>query len=482
MLDFTGLPKQWLIAPELADDPVAGKRDAFAGWQIAAAQAVPILRLCDAAGAQVGRLIGWVIDGADFHRADGTLTLADGEPPEDRFARLAGRFVMLWRGGDGRVRLREDAAGGLPAIHAPEMRAVGATVTALDQLGTLPVDPDIEAIFDFPARRGFLPFGLTPRRGARRLMPSHELTLDDFITARIWPDSALCTRPELNEVQIARLVDEAAEILRRHLAALLGQGETVLYLSGGNDSRIILAAARGSDRLRAETLGDARTLEVHVAARVARRAGLAHRAVPVLPTADADVAAWLSRSGRMMYDPVTHLATTAVANDPGTQPLTGTGAELTRATNWTAEDAAQPVLDLPRLLARVRMPDDPRIRRAGQDWLDVLPSADAAMALDLAKIEQIHGCWSGAAVYGHPLARPSMSPFSGQRLNTIALALPTSYRLANGFFPDVMRRLWPDLLEVPVNRASGLTRLRFWKSEARHLVPAGVKRALKPLR
>ena len=480
MLDFTDLPKQWLIAPALPDEAVAGKRDAFAGWQIAAAQAVPVLRLCDAEGTEQGRLIGWVIDGAAFHRADATLRLAPGETPEHRFARLAGRFVMLWRDAAGGLRLREDPSGGLPAIHAPELRAIGSTVTALDQLHALPVDPEIEAIFDFPARRGFLPFGLTPRRGAHRLMPSHELSLADFTTARIWPEAAPARlAPEATAAHVA----EAAALLRANMAALLEQGETVLYLSGGHDSRVALAAARGlTARLRAETLGDARALETHVAAQVARAAGIAHRALPLMPCPEPELHAWLVRAGRMMHDPVSRLGPTVCAHDPGTQPLSGTGAEIMRASNWTREDAAADGLGLDRLLARTRMPDHPRIRRAAQDWLAGLPAGDAPLGLDLAKIEQIHGCWSGAAIYGHPLARPSMLPFSGRRLYEIALAMPMEYRLCNGFYHDLMARLWPELGQLPVNRSTGAARLRFWREELRALVPDRVKRAIKPLR
>ena len=480
MLDFTGLPKQWLIAMDLADDPVAGKRDAFAGWQIAAAQAVPILRLCDAAGAETGRLIGWVIDGADFHRADATLRLAPGETPEDRFARLAGRFVMLWRGADGRLRLREDASGGLPAIHAPEMRAVGATVTALDQLRTLPVDPDIEAIFDFPAQRGFLPFGLTPRRGARRLMPSHELTLDDFTTARIWPEAPL-TR--IAPAGIPDHVAEAAELLRTNMAALMGQGETVLYLSGGYDSRLVLAAARGrTASLRAETLGPAGTLDAHLAARLAATAGIAHRCVPVAVDDVGTVAAWLERAGRMMHDQVATMGRTAVAIDPGTQPLSGTGADIVKGTPFAAADATASRLGLERLLEQLNLPDHPLLRTAARDWLDGLGTVDAITVLDLARMEQRHGGWGGAAIYGHLVARPSMLPFSGRRLYEIAMTVPVEYRLRNGFHNDLMAALWPELAGIPVNRAAGVARLRFWRAEAKAVLPGRVKRALKALR
>ena len=480
MLDFTDLPKQWLIAPALPDEAVAGKRDAFAGWQIAAAQAVPVLRLCDAEGTEQGRLIGWVIDGAAFHRADATLRLAPGETPEHRFARLAGRFVMLWRDAAGGLRLREDPSGGLPAIHAPELRAVGSTVTALDQLGALPVDPEIEAIFDFPARRGFLPFGLTPRRGAYRLMPSHELSLADFTTARIWPEAAPARLPP---EAVAAPLDEAAALLRANMAALLGQGETVLYLSGGYDSRLILAAARGmTGALRAETLGASNTLDAHLASRLAAQAGIAHRCVAVALDEGEAVAPWLRRAGRMVNDHVSTMGHTAAAINPGTQPLSGTGADIVKGTPFKVTDAAAEPPDTTKLLHALYLPDHPVLRREAKAWLDGLGAVDMVGALDLARMEQRHGGWAGAAIYGHPVPRPSMQPFSGRRLYEIAMAMPLEYRLRNGFYDDLMARLWPELGQLPVNRSTGAARLRFWREELRALVPDRVKRAIKPLR
>ena len=122
------------------------------------------------------------------------------------------------------------------------------------------------------------------------------------------------------------------------------------------------------------------------------------------------------------------------------------------------------------------------IRRAAQAWIDSLPPMDAAMAIDLAKIEQIHGCWSGAEAYGHPLPFPTLNPFSGQRLNEITLAMPKDYRQSNRMFPVLLRALWPELLDVPINRATGLARLRFWRAEITRMIPANLRRKLKPLR
>lgn len=483
MLDFSDFPKQWVIGFEDLPISIAGKVDKFAGLYIAAAEDVPILQMLNSQGIEVGRLIGWVIEGTKLHHADGVIRLASGETPEMIFVRLAGRFVMLWQSDDGKLLLREDSAGGLPAIYVPKAGLVGATVTLLDTLYPLSVNLDIEAIFDFPKHHGFLPFGLTPRYGARRVMPNHVLDLGNFGVRRVWPVTELCFRKELSEVEIANLVLEAASILRHNVAAILSQGETVLYLSGGYDSRMILAAARGrTDMLRAETLGDARSLDAHVAAHVARYAGIKHSIVSLQTVNATDVKAWLHRSGRMMCDTVSSMGPTIAATSMGTHSLSGTGADIVKGTTFNSSDTKSSGLTVERILTELNLPDHPEIRCAGQAWIDGLMEdcpLGTAMMLDLVRMEQRHGGWGGAAIYGHPVIRPSLQPFSGQRLYEITLAMPTEYRLKKKFYFDLMRELWPELLEVPINRADGAARFLFWKNEVRNALPGSIKRYLK---
>jgi hypothetical protein len=484
MSDFSNLPKQWIISEAPLEPCLGGHEDNFGGFHIQAAAKLPILRLLADGGEDVGRLIGWVIDGQVFHRRSTDILLPAGMTPDALFRTLGGRFVMFWRTREGRIMLREDSAGSLPAVYSEKLRAVASTVTALETLAELEPDPETVAIFDFPASRGFLPFGLTSRIGVTRVTANHALDLGDFSLRRIWPSTAFCVRPDLSEGDLRLRVAEIGQIVRRHMQALLTQGETVLYLSGGHDSRMILAAAKGlPGQLRSETLGTKDGLDCYVSSRVARLAGIPNRAIESVPASRAEVEAWLRRAGYSVYDFVSEAVTTMVANEPPNHPLSGTGSELARATNWKAEDVDGTSVDLDTLLERTRIPATPAVRQAGRNWLDGIPkNADAAMILDLCKIEQIHGCWAGASVYGHPMQLPSIHPFSGQDLTELVLSMPKGYRKQQRFFPDYMAALAPELLDIPVNKAIGLDRLRFWKYELNQAIPNRVKRWIKPFR
>ncbi len=484
MVDFSDFPKQWLITQTQPEPVICGQTDRFENLHIQTAAAVPIVRLVGSDDQDMGRLIGWVIREDTFYRKNADLHLPPGTSAEDIFATLGGRFVMLWKAGDGRILFREDSSGNLPSSYCPTSRAIASSVTLLDVLSPLAQAEDINAIFAFPQRRGFLPFGLTSRQGARRLTPNHALDLTDFSARRIWPTAEFCKRPDQTEAATHDQVQEAAKIVQRHMRAILAQGETVLYLSGGHDSRMVLAAGRENARnLRCETFGEPNCLDMYVSSRVTKLAGVAHRNVVFLPSTRDQVKAWLHRTGYAMYDPVAELVATTIANEPVNNPISGTGSELPRATNWTVDDIGAARIDIGMLLKRIRVPDHPAVRAAGQAWLDSIPAtADAVMVLDLAKIEQVHGCWAGSAVYGHPVALPSIYPFSGQRLSEISLSLPASYRSEARFYRDYMQAVWPELLTIPVNRAVGLDRLRFLRREITRRIPSRIKRWLKPLR
>ena len=339
------------------------------------------------------------------------------------------------------------------------------------------------ALFDFPARRGFLPFGLTAYEGVTRLLPDHRLDLGDWKTERVWPGPEIHAAPLLTEAEARALVPDVAARVRGHVAGVLGDGPGRLYLSGGRDSRMVLAAAREfRDRMTCETMVNESGMDRHVAARVAAAAGVPLVLTPIVPSSREEVADWIRRAGNTLYDPVTELAATARLNDRRMhvpdRHLRRDRAGEQLVGGGSGRAGAQP--------RRPAQPPAPAGRaggaRSGRAWLAGLPPMDATMALDVAKIEQIHGCWAAVSVYGHMTAWPSLSPFANRRIYETALRLPKEYKFGQGFYADFMKAAWPELLEVPVNRVTGIERLRHPKEELKKMLPVKLKRWLKPMR
>lgn len=474
---FDALPKQWILTPG-APRIAGGHAADFAGWTLTAAPHVPLCPLLRA-GQPVGLLVGWIVFGGRLVTDSGPLELGAGAGPATLRA-CSGRFAFLFDAGDGPA-LHLDAAGLLPAVFDRSTGTIASTPAMLSTERPLTRDAAAWAVFDFPARKGFLPFGLTPWQGVERLLPNHALRLADLSVVRTWPGPGASFEDGI--------ADPAAAVagLGRHVTetvgAILSTGPTTLNLSGGCDSRMVLAAARPwAERLRAETFEARDRVDAFLAARVAARAGIAHRVVAHVPPTDADLGGWLDRTGWCLHEAVTHHVATVRANDPGWFPLTGTCAEILRASNWAETDLGEAELPLELLLARLRLPPAPVIADAAGRWLAGLPPMRRTAALDVAKIEIIHGCWAAPGVHGHDIRWPSLHPLADGVVFDTALALPEPYKLANRAFSDFVGALWPALMEVPVNKVTGLDRLRFPSETLRKLLPTGVKRLLKPYR
>ena len=188
MIDFRGLPKQWLLC---RSDPGrvqgAGPVVKFAGLHVVRAPGVPLVTFRPVKGPDA-LAIGWVIYGDVLHREDVQIDLSPGQSIENLFSTLGGRFVLIAHEGEN-LMLREDATGNLPACYMPKTGIVASTPAALARLVSLAQDPEIEAVFAFPKSRGFMPFGLTPYRDVFRVTANHALNMASMDTARIWPVS-----------------------------------------------------------------------------------------------------------------------------------------------------------------------------------------------------------------------------------------------------------------------------------------------------
>ena len=482
MSPFDAYPKQWLIARTVPSGCVAEAE--LDGWKIMRAPGVPLIRLLDANGTPCGFLIGWVIRGGDWILDGGSLSLESGERPDDALEHACGRFVWLWKEG-AHLRIGLDAGGLLPAVWSTELGAIASTPTVLGLLGPVRSDAALEAVFAFPKRRGFFPFGLTSWQGISRLLPNHELDLETMESVRTWPPRPIVKLAADDAAGFERALDEIVSLVQPVVEAIVrrGRGRAILYLSAGHDSRMTLAACRDvRDEMICETIGSHRSFEVMLARRVAEAAGVRHQNLEIVPPTDADIDAWLHRTGRCIYDPVTRLVATVVRHDRGYHAITGSCAEILRASNWSKEDPAQDVIDLATLLKRIRMPGQGGIAEAGAAWMGELPELKRTDLLDIAKIEMIYGCWAGPSVYGHPIDHPSMHPFNIRRIYALSLTLPDTAKLSGKVYRAFVQRLWPELLKVPVNRATGLDRLRYPKEELQRMMPKKLKQLIKPFR
>lgn len=465
------LRKHFRIAPaDALDCPAGWSSDRVQGFDVQRGGDLRLYPLSEGQGA----LLGWVIGGAEGIYPDGTVL--EGPGATESYAQwshsLSGRYVCLLEG-----KLYTDAGGLLGAVYAPSLRSVAATPTLIPDAED---DAELIAVFGVPEHHGWYPFGLTPKRGVKRLMPNFALDLEDFTIQRYWPGAAQDTGQE------DAVLEDIASAITAGITGLANWPKIAAHLTAGYDSRMILAAAWPlRHKINFVTIGGipgtGSDLDAGMAKRLADQFGLTHEIRPFVPPESGDVAIWYERTGYCISDHVTKLTSTLRRWDQEEVQIGGTAGEVARAFYWDASDIGCAAPDVSELVRRLGQPDVPAVRAAAAEWLASLPPLSAPLLWDIAYIEQRLGCWGGPSVYGAGQPVPSLVPFNTREIFGAMLRLPEAYRAGGQFPVDLMRRADTELLKLPFNRPVGLDILRDPKGWAKAVLPKSVKMRLKEI-
>lgn len=243
-------------------------------------EGLPVTTLLDESGRECGVILGFLIDPVRRNMPDTSWQASvafDPSAPE-RFAlaalrALAGRFLLIITASRD-VQIYPDVAAQLPCVLDRESGDAGSSAYAL---------LDDEAYEDRLDRvlynrlgvngEGWFPAGLTAHRGIERLLPGHVLDVAQGRIRRFWPIAAI---PPCGDPQA--VVTEMIDLVRAQTEALLmGDKRVTFALTGGKDTRVLLACARPYlDRISFVTVtGDGRHHNDTVIARmIAEKFGL----------------------------------------------------------------------------------------------------------------------------------------------------------------------------------------------------------------
>ncbi|PCJ74377.1 MAG: hypothetical protein COA53_10110 [Rhodobacteraceae bacterium] len=228
---------------------------------------LPVCEIMNQAGEQIGLILGYAVDRYGM-LIKGAVSVTLPNNTADAIAAiqgfltgLAGRYVVLVHlfGFNTVSRIYPDTASSLSFVYDPKTKIVASSLL-------LCLNRDIEPneCFGLPASiysckdlRPFLPdrnselsdggfnFGHTPDRHIMRIIPNHYLDLNNFETCRYWP---------MHEIVADLTVEEAATIivdrLRLIMRGLITNLDGYLAISGGRDSRVLLACAPGAETSR----------------------------------------------------------------------------------------------------------------------------------------------------------------------------------------------------------------------------------------
>ena len=425
-------------------------------WSLSLAPATRRQDVVDGSGRSIGHLIGTAIDYRGGRLVEGGFRL---DWPSDRARRDEAIELGLYKLGgswlcvlaaDGLERVYLDADGTQSLVYDPAQEAAASSAGLLldDAAYAARFDAALYQALDVPGE-GWFPSGLTAHTGVHRLLCNHYLDLSSFQVHRHWP---LGPFGHAGDVEAAAL--RVADIVRRSAEALLQRGKLAVALTGGNETRFLLAAYRPIiEQLTFVTVSAPSTQrDVELAKRLAQRFKLRHLILPLVEATPEAQLAWHYATGHCVSGP-------NMVSHPTIRPLVGQfdwflgglGGEIGRAFFWRPTDTADTPMAAAELTPRFGMPAAGDVMDATERWMEGVAGFDALTKLDLGYLELRMSAWSAAQTYAQSFVDHE-HPLIAREVYALMLDLPPEAKRGNLLIKSAIAQLWPELSEIPINR------------------------------
>lgn len=425
-------------------------------WIVQTFDGVATVPVLSSQGQRIGLIVGTPIDYAAGQMVTQPLRLDLADDAKARDAaieqtlyRLAGSWLCVLAG-DGIERVYLDANGTLSAVFDPQTRSAASTAGLLldDADYTARFQSDLYTALDVTGE-GWFPSGLTAHRGVKRLLCNHYLDLATFQPVRHWPVQDFAHTGSTDES-----AHRVAEIVRNQAEALLARGKVVVALTGGNETRFLLAAYKPliKDLTFVTVSAPSTERDVVLAKALAERFGLRHTLLPLQEATPAQQDAWLYATGHCVTGPnmVSHPTIRPLAGDYDFF-LGGLGGEIGRAFFWRPTDTRDMPLPVSDLVPRFGMPQADAVTEATADWLFGVQQFNALTQLDLAYMELRMSAWSAAQTYAQSFVN-HLHPLICREIYSHMLNLPSEAKRGNLLIKSAIAQSWPELAEIPINR------------------------------
>jgi hypothetical protein len=423
-----------------------------------------------------GRRVGWLLgigvspDGSLFPSGM-RLAVAPGDNTfwsvvEAMIEGVAGRYAAILS--DGREeRIYHDPVCDLSCVFDPTTRVVASTLflclhRPLVRNRRMPHRGPLKGKHNYALQQ-------TADRYVKRALPNHYLSLRTFSPVRHFPrgDEVL----QADETQLDIVCERIAERLKQVTTTLLTNFDCVLPVTGGNDSRNLLACAAdvlgqtktalfthhinkmsGFDCMIGQDIGDMLGVDVQIVDVLGQMShGILQGQSLHARQWDTAYATGYQTKGKSSA----HVAALDLAPE-GDLLLRGNVMELMRANQYP--QGRETPFDLKHGLAKLRPAptiDEAAVAAWGDDymmWVDTLPENAKAKIYDFAFIEQLLPNTMGGTLWG-PFPQFYVNPFSDRGMIVAALSIPAPIRRRNRINRRIVDLTCPALNEIPRTNA-----------------------------
>jgi len=475
------MPKQFLLTGRKIDVPSGWTRTRCADRYLYKAPELPVTRIerpgKDPLATRVDFILGWFVYEGEAYPTEHDECLQTSDSLENVYRRMTGRFIIISID-RGQYRCLSDPGGLLSVVYRTSEGDIGSTPRALELAAPIETDEEIRDAFTRHDGTVWYAFGVTPFACINRLLPATILQMPSGKTASIADETGSVSSAQQS---VEYLFDHS----RNFISALSERGTLECHLTAGWDSRMVLSAAINTsaniDYLTYATPGPTGSIDCQISRLIAQKFSLDHDEIDLQPAGHGDIEGWRWRTADCIQDSVMHLTRTVQATDSNRYVLCGLAGEVGRSFYWRSADIGRFGLTAEELLGRLGFNNMALAVDYAKRWLDPLAACPTPLILDQAYIDLRLGGWAGPSIYGHPVSKPTLTPFNNATVYSLMKTLPEKYRLSGQFAKDFVSMGSKKLAAIPVNRAHGFSRFRYLKKELIAGLPAGTKTRLKTL-
>jgi len=371
------------------------------------------------------------------------------ETLEDFIYQFAGSYLLILNY-NGHERIYLDANGSKSLIYNPANKTVASTSGVLlnDEQYISQFNAVLYQFLDI-YHDGWFPSGLTAHHGIQRLLCNHYLDLNSFETIRHWPKS------DFDHSGIT--VDNAlriAEISKQFVLTLLEDGNTICALTGGNETRFILAACSSIlNELEFCTIDAPFTKkDVYIAKKIAKQLNLNHRLLPIKKATIEDQYLWQYQAGHCVGGLNLYMHPTVKQISNYKYFVGGLGGEIGRAFFWKSSDNLSTQLEGKDIASRFGMQNHPETIQATNKWFLSVKDFNPITQLDLAYMELRMSAWCFSQSYANPLAQSELHPLICRESFTLMMQLTADAKRNNLLIKNGIEQLLPQLDNISINK------------------------------
>jgi len=369
---------------------------------------------------------------------------------EERFLseleNLAGSYVVVMYA-KGLLKLFNDA-GGLMGIFFENLRAA----SSLTLLSPLEKDKIIDENYKFIQGNDWYTGSKTAYVGIKKLIPNCSLDLNTGKSKRYWPIGDF-TQPYQKKTD-EELVEMIIVLLRAMMSGAALKGNLLISLTGGQDSRVVLAASKSiwsSQKFFTISGKDIDKGDIRIAGLLAEVTGIKHSFYPFVLTPD-----WLYK----LYDEICANESIGVRREiSGTCyqidnakaiHVNGNYGALCKSYYW--HNKSPKSFKQSSVMRDFASPSKATVEGINE-WTKTLPDLKATQKYNLFYLEQRGGRWISAGENSSRLFYETFSPFNNRLLFTYICSLSEELQYGGKLLKLLTARMAPEISDVPYAKA-----------------------------